>query len=100
MAPRRPSSLSTACAADDSGTFALDKVDIGIESCSIQRMGFEELRSGFDHMLAIFEKPVAIAANELDLMLGAFLVHRPDVVHGMRAGHLRGKFRKQVRFGL
>ena len=36
----------------------------------------EQLRRGFDHALALSEQPVTVAADEIDLMLAAFLERR------------------------
>ena len=44
----------------------------------------EQLRCGFDDTFAMLEQPFAVAANEVDLVLAAFLVHRPEVVDGVR----------------
>jgi len=40
-----------------------------------------------------------LAAEEVELMLTAFLAHRSDVPDGLRAGHLRDELREQMRFG-
>ena len=45
------------------------------------------------------EQPFGVAAEEVELMLAAFLAHRLDVPYGMRARHLRDELREQLRFG-
>jgi CBS domain-containing protein len=47
----------------------------------------------------VFEFSIAIATNEIDLVLTAFLKHRFQVFDGMRPGHFREEFAKQVRLG-
>src|SRR5437867_1069469 len=45
------------------------------------------------------EQPFGVAAQKVELMLAAFLAHRPDVPDGLRARHLRDELREQMRFG-
>src|ERR1051325_8056735 len=59
----------------------------------------DQVRRGRDHPLAMPEQSFGVAAEEIELMLAAFLAHRPDVLYGMRARHLRDELREQVRFG-
>src|SRR6266404_6861838 len=76
-------------------------VDVsGMEFQSVQRMALEQAGSSFDQSFAVPEQPIAVAAYKLDLVFAAFLVHRPDVLDGMRAGHLRCELREQVHLGL
>ena len=46
---------------------------------STLRLVAEELRRGFDHTFAMLEQPFAVAADEVDLMLAALLVNRPEI---------------------
>jgi len=44
------------------------------------------------------EQPFGVAAKEIELMLAAFLTHRPDVLDGMRARHFRHELREKDAF--
>ena len=66
---------------------------------SVRSAATDQVRRGRDHPLAVPEQPFGIAAEEVELMLAAFLAHRPDVLDGMRARHLRDEFREQMHFG-
>ena len=46
----------------------------------------------------MLEQPFGVAAEEVELMLAAFLAHRLDVLDGMRARHLRDELREQMHF--
>ena len=98
------SSAGRACPGTGAGKVdasAFGMVDLlAFDGRSVQRMAVEQIRSGLDHPFAMLEHPIAVAANEVELMLAAFLTHRPDVLDGMRARHLRDELREQVHFGL
>src|SRR5712672_1310670 len=66
---------------------------------SVLRRFAEQLRGGFDHPFAMPEQPIAVAADKVDLMPSAFLVHRLQVPERVRSGHFRDEFGQQVRFG-
>src|SRR4051794_8035620 len=66
---------------------------------SVRSAATDQVRRGRDHPLAMLEQPLGVAVEEVELMLAAFLTHRPDVPYGMRARHLRDELREQMRFG-
>src|SRR3954447_1196198 len=66
---------------------------------SVRSAATDQVRRGRDHPLAMPEQPFGVAADEVELMLAAFLAHRLDVLYGMCARHLRDELREQMRFG-
>jgi hypothetical protein len=67
---------------------------------SVQRAAPEQVPRRLDRPFAVPEHPIAVATDKIKLMLAAFPVHGPDIVDGMRRGHLRDEFRAQVHFDL
>src|SRR3954469_24349925 len=66
---------------------------------SVRSAATDQVRRGRDHSLAMLDQPFGVAADEVKLILAAFRAHRPDVLYGMRARHLRNELREQMRFG-
>jgi hypothetical protein len=66
---------------------------------SIQPSAVEQIGHGLDDALAVFEEPLGVAPDEIDLVLPALLPQRPDVVDRMGLRQLRNKFGEEVRLG-
>jgi hypothetical protein len=52
----------------------------------------DQSRGVVDHSVAVFEEPFRIAADEVQLMLGTHLVHRPEILDGVCFRQLGSKF--------
>src|SRR5262245_22357426 len=89
----------TASSIGATATSATDTVDfVCIRSDrSVRRAAADQIRGRGDHALAMSEQPLGVTADEIELVLPAFLVHRPDVLDRMRARHLGHELRQQVR---
>ncbi|CCD97347.1 hypothetical protein BRAO375_990033 [Bradyrhizobium sp. ORS 375] len=57
-----------------------------------------ETDTGIDQALPVPEKAVAIPPDEVKLVLGTFLDHRLDSLHGMHASQLRDELGEKVCF--
>src|SRR5215471_18160392 len=71
-----------------------------VPSDSIKPAAVEQIGHRVDDALAVFEKPLGVAPDEVDLVLPALLPQGPDVIDRMGLRQLRNKFGEEVRLCL